>query len=290
MNDRQLRSFIETAKLGSFTKAANEAYISTSALVQQINGLEQNIGFQLFERGYHGVKLTKAGENFYSAAEQIIKIYDEACKVGREYDKIDHATIRIAYPDGQAPDIMFQGYQRFCKENPHIEVELQSIPLGRQIHEVGEGNVDLCIIAEPARDWLRGMYFRPICEDTFSFCMRPGHPLADKQQIDIEDLKDYKVLCGNYSYLKYPFARQLGKEKDIHCIEISKEYDVDIRRRILLTDEIFVIHSLWAKAYESFLKVIPSDIYAGKVGVVYRDNAAVIVRKYIECIIRECKC
>lgn len=286
MNDRQLQSFIEAAKMKSFSKAANMAYISTSALVQQINGLEQSLGFKLFERGYHGVELTRAGQEFLVASEKIISIYDEACEIGRAYAKEDRRTIRIAYPTEQFPDIMFQGYQEFCKDNPEVDVSFQAVPLKKQIQEVGEGNIDLCIIAEPSKEWLRGLYFREVCEDTYSFCMRPGHPLASRDGIKMEDLSGYRVLCGNYSYLRQPFVKQLDQQKGIECVELTQEYDVDIRKRVLLTDELLVIHSLWAKAYESFLKVVSSDIRAGKVGVVYRDNATSIVKKYIEYMIQ----
>lgn len=78
MNDRQLSSFIETAKLGSFSKAASVLFISPAALIQQINLLERDLGFPLFNRTNHGVTLTENGVHFLTSAKKIISLYEEA--------------------------------------------------------------------------------------------------------------------------------------------------------------------------------------------------------------------
>lgn len=70
MNDRQLSSFIETAKLGSFSKAASVLFISPAALIQQINLLERDLGFPLFNRTNHGVTLTENGVHFLTSAKK----------------------------------------------------------------------------------------------------------------------------------------------------------------------------------------------------------------------------
>ena len=61
MNERQLKSFILATELKSFSKAADSSFISTSALIGQINLLEKDIGFSLFHRTYHGIALTPSG-------------------------------------------------------------------------------------------------------------------------------------------------------------------------------------------------------------------------------------
>ena len=68
MYSRHIESFIETAKAGSFTKAARALYIAPSSLIQQIDLLEQRLGIVLFERGHRGIKLTEAGESLYRDA------------------------------------------------------------------------------------------------------------------------------------------------------------------------------------------------------------------------------
>ncbi len=63
MYNHQLDTFIRTAELGSFGKASEALFISSTAVIQQINLLENLCGFRLFVRSNHGVKLTPAGRS-----------------------------------------------------------------------------------------------------------------------------------------------------------------------------------------------------------------------------------
>lgn len=88
MYNRQLDTFIKVADCGSFSKAAEELYISSPALIKQINLLEDNLGFSLFERNHRGIKLTAAGESLYRDAKYIIKYSkDSLIRAAKAADK-----------------------------------------------------------------------------------------------------------------------------------------------------------------------------------------------------------
>ena len=65
MYNLQLDTFLKVADSGSFTKAAETLYISPTAIIKQINILEDRIGIKLFIRTHRGLKLTEAGKSFY---------------------------------------------------------------------------------------------------------------------------------------------------------------------------------------------------------------------------------
>ena len=62
---RQLKYFQSVVRLNSFSEAAAENYISQSAISQQLQALERELGFQLLERKNRSFRLTPAGEYFY---------------------------------------------------------------------------------------------------------------------------------------------------------------------------------------------------------------------------------
>lgn len=95
MYSRHIESFIETAKAGSFTKAARALYIAPSSLIQQIDLLEQRLGIVLFERGHQGVTLTEAGESLYRDAVEIVRRSDEAVARARRIQRGEGA-VRVA--------------------------------------------------------------------------------------------------------------------------------------------------------------------------------------------------
>lgn len=73
MYNPQLETFIRAADAGSFNKAAELSFITSSAVIKQINLLEEGLGVKLFERTHRGLKLTKAGMSLYNDAKYIIQ-------------------------------------------------------------------------------------------------------------------------------------------------------------------------------------------------------------------------
>lgn len=68
----QLATFLRVADAGSFNRAAEELFISPSAVIQQINLLEGSLGVTLFARSHRGLTLTPAGASLYKDAKTII--------------------------------------------------------------------------------------------------------------------------------------------------------------------------------------------------------------------------
>ena len=73
MNRNQLRYFVSAAEHRSFTKAAEQYYISQTAVTQQIQQLEQTLGCELFDRSTRPVSLTSAGKSFLLDAKAILE-------------------------------------------------------------------------------------------------------------------------------------------------------------------------------------------------------------------------
>lgn len=95
MHSHQVGSFIETARAGSFNKAAQALYIAPSSLIQQIDLFEQRLGIVLFERSPRGVKLTEAGESLYRDAVELVRQSDQAVDRARHIQDGER-SIRVA--------------------------------------------------------------------------------------------------------------------------------------------------------------------------------------------------
>ena len=73
MNRNQLRYFVAAAESRSFTKAADQFFISQTAVTQQIRLLEESLGCELFDRSTRPVRLTPAGQVFLLEARAILE-------------------------------------------------------------------------------------------------------------------------------------------------------------------------------------------------------------------------
>ena len=111
MYNHQLDAFIKAAELGSFGKAADAMFISTPAMIQQVNLLEGTCGVKLFQRSNHGVKLTPAGQVLYEDAKTIIKLSEDALAKVRRIAETSQSTVRIGtsllFKCRLFPDVLF---------------------------------------------------------------------------------------------------------------------------------------------------------------------------------------
>ena len=73
MYNPQLETFIRVADAGSFNRAAEQSYITPTAVIKQINLLEADLDVKLFERTHRGLTLTKAGTSLYNDAKYVIQ-------------------------------------------------------------------------------------------------------------------------------------------------------------------------------------------------------------------------
>ena len=95
MYNHQLDTFVRAVELGSFGKAAESLYISTTAVAQQINLLEGLCGFKLFTRSPRGVKLTAAGKSLYEDSKSLIHFSENALQKARQLAERSETTLRI---------------------------------------------------------------------------------------------------------------------------------------------------------------------------------------------------
>lgn len=265
MNDRQLSSFIETAKRGSFSKAASVLFISPAALIQQINLLERDLGFPLFNRTNHGVTLTENGVHFLTSAKKIISLYEEARCYGLNNDKNQHYHIRIALPEEGLPTRFLCAFRQFRQEYPQSEIMFPFFPFSTHLKAIANGDVDLSIAAEYRPEYIENLTFIPLMRDTYSFLMREENPLSRLPIIHKEDLRNQHIITGRYDGIAQPFKDALPPYAEIE--ELDNAYNTETRFQSYYRDVLTIIHSSWANNFKPYFHVVPSDIDAGNIGI-----------------------
>ena len=263
MNDRQIISFLKIVDCGSFTKTAKENYISVAAIIEQIDRLEEDLNTSLFIRSSRGIKLTRDGEIFYESFLKMKNIYDDA--LIRVANKSNTINIGVAY--SQYPKFLMDVCKIYIKKYD-ASLSFVESPYSEHLDALRNNKIDITIIARPKNDMLDGLTYKELGRDTYSFGMSDSHPLSNKEIINKDDLSNTTILCGTYDYMKYPFKDMLKGYGNLKIID--SEYTFNIRANAKFEDSILVFHSLWSNSYTSILKVVPSNIDAGGIGIVYR--------------------
>lgn len=121
---KQLRYFQSVVRNGSFSEAAEENFISQSAISQQIQALERELGVQLLERRNRSFRLTPAGEFFYQKSLVLVADYEKMCMETVKLAKGEEAKLRIGYLRCYAGDEFWRALSEFAERFPGVEVEV----------------------------------------------------------------------------------------------------------------------------------------------------------------------
>lgn len=124
MNIKQLQYFISVAEHLSFTKAAKEHYLSQTAISQQIKNLEDNLGFKLFIRDKHSVKLTPSGDVFLIESKSIIENLNSAVNKASLASSGYIGTISIGFLEGYENMLLPKLISNFKDKYPKINLNV----------------------------------------------------------------------------------------------------------------------------------------------------------------------
>lgn len=199
MQDRLLECFLLVAQLRNFSKAANELFISQSAVTQQIKRLERKLGVQLFYRNNKAVSLTKAGESFYEDAAEIMRLSTVAIKRAQDLHSGHKRLLTINYISSENEVIIPCILSKFRANFPDIQVNLTKGSLESIKDNLLTGKVDASFITDQFHDFIDNEDYQKtfLFKDKEHCLMRADHRLAEKESISLQDLKGETLLLIN---------------------------------------------------------------------------------------------
>ncbi|WP_170432718.1 LysR family transcriptional regulator [Ruegeria arenilitoris] len=176
---KQLRAFVQVAKCGSFSKAADELAISQPALTLSIQQFEEHVEAALLQRTTRSVSLTAQGKEFLHKAEAILSDLDEAILSARTSARKQRNRVRIAALPSVAIRVLPQAIRDYATVNPDVSVQIQD-DNGRGVEtQVLNGVADFGI----ANMWSGNpvLTYAPFLRDHVGLICRADHPLARRK-------------------------------------------------------------------------------------------------------------
>jgi DNA-binding transcriptional LysR family regulator len=143
MELRHLRYFVAVAEDQHYGRAAQRLRVAQPALSRQIQDLEQEIGFQLFDRLPRGVRLSDAGRAFLGDARSILGQVSAATERAGRVARGSAGTLRVGFPESASwHGIVPDSFRRFRHEKPDAELQLSPMSSLEQVQALRAGALD----------------------------------------------------------------------------------------------------------------------------------------------------
>ncbi|WP_342646282.1 LysR substrate-binding domain-containing protein [Mucilaginibacter sp. CSA2-8R] len=232
MELRQLKYFIKAAELQNFTEAAGALYITQSTLSQQVKQLEDELGIPLFDRIAKRVRLTEAGRMFLPYANKTIRDASDGKNILKDLMSLSTGTLNIGVTYGLT-DLLAKAVLNFSKQFPDIHLEIIFGTTQDLLKKLDQSHIDMMLSF--SQEEKPGSYK---IERLFSSCLalivHANHPLAIKQQIAFEELKDLSLILPSKGFsIRNHFDHLLSH----HDVDINMQMEVnDINMLLQLVD------------------------------------------------------
>lgn len=182
-----MQYFIAVVETQSFTKAAEECYISQSAISQQIKALEEEMDVQLLIRHKRSFSLTPAGDYFYKHCKEILQDVDDLCQKTKEIEE-DENILNIGYLRGYPGKELRESILKFSSLYPHVAINLKRGNHEELYNYLLSGEASL-VVSDQRRafhdDYVNYHLLHMDCYIEIS----ESDSLSQKESLDVQDLK-----------------------------------------------------------------------------------------------------
>lgn len=212
MELRILRYFLEVAREGSITHAAQRLHISQPTLSKQLKDLEGELGKKLFTRSSFSVRLTEEGMLLRKRAEDILDMVDKTEEEFKALGTVAGGDVYIGCAESEGIKHLARCIKAVKEQYPGIRVHLYSGDTNDLAGRLEQGLLDFAVIAQ-AVDLSKYNYLELPWADTWGVVLRRDDPLSARESLGVEDLLD-KPLIVSRQGLREDLPRLFGEKVD----------------------------------------------------------------------------
>ncbi len=202
MDLKNIESFVQTAELGSFTKAAAALGYSQSTVSFQIKQLEEALGVQLFERINHTVRLTEKGSEILSLSHKMLALKSDMENTAGGSQHLG-GLVRIAMADSLCHRLFWDNFEPFHRQFPGISLKITSTSTEEMFRMLKQNEADLVYTLDKH---IYNPRYKIAYENRIEahFIAASSHPLCRRKSLSVSELlnKPFILTERGMSYRK----------------------------------------------------------------------------------------
>jgi len=200
MDFDQLTTFVQVAKLKSFSKAGQKVFRSQSAVSAQIRQLEQAYKAKLLDRSAKSVELTPAGEVLFEYAERLLRLRDESMQIVADRGSVVQGPVTFGANEATClyllPDILAEFKRRY----PLVHISIYRNFSHKILQRLEEGSLDLGIVTLPLKS--PNLKVHVINRDRLRFMVSSKNPLAQRTHVTLEEIASAPLIFPKTGYTR----------------------------------------------------------------------------------------
>ena len=192
MDFDQLETFLEVARLCSFSRAAEKRFRTQPAISSQIRALEEEVGAKLLDRSGGKVSLTAPGKLFLKYAEETIESRKSVLTAVAETERIPRGEIIVGANEGTCLHILPEVFAQFKRQYPDVAVNIKRSDYAKILESVIDNSVDFGVVSLPVSD--NRLTVVLIHRDELVIIAPPRHPLAKLKSASVAESAKFPLV------------------------------------------------------------------------------------------------
>jgi DNA-binding transcriptional LysR family regulator len=221
MEMHQVRYFLAAVSELNFTKAAERCNVSQPSLTRAIKQLEGELGGDLFRRERPQAQLTDLGQRMLPLLKQCYESALGARSLASAIKGGEVGSLRLALSRTVGLDLLTGYFSELTRHFAGLEMKLARGTAADVVELLKKGDAELAIAGTIDESWER-LDKWPLFTERFQLVVNRTHPLAERSQINIDELKGQSFLRRNYC----EDAAQTSALLQSHSIEAERGHDV----------------------------------------------------------------
>jgi DNA-binding transcriptional LysR family regulator len=192
MDFDQLETFLEVARLSSFSRAAERRFRTQPAISSQIRALEEEVGAKLLDRSGGKVAVTGPGKVFQKYAEDVLEQRRVMLVALAEMHRVPRGELVVSANEGTCLHILPEVFAEFKRQYPSVAVSVKRLEHNKILEAIIENSCDFGVVSMPVPD--KRLTVVPIHRDELIVITPPHHPLAGQNRATVAEVVEYPLL------------------------------------------------------------------------------------------------
>lgn len=291
MYNKHLETFICVADLGSFSKAADVLYISSTAVIKQINLLEQELNLRLFERTHRGIALTKAGHSVYGDAKYLIQYSKDSLTRASNAMQNEEKIVKIGSSLMTPSQFIVELWPKIKQQCPDIKFKI--VPFDNTPENAREILANLGTKIDIVAGWFdEGFLDKSGCralkleDEPISCALSINHRLAFNDKIKLSDLYGENVMLIRRGWNKHTDAIRdelWAEHPQINIIDVPF-FNVDVFNKCESSNDVLIGMGKWENVHP-LLRIVPIEWnYSIPFGILHSPAPSGPVSEFLEAV------